>query len=246
MMTAKVKGLVRDESGVIGVNLTAPNMKTAIFVIRGTAPYVHNAFSARAQQKMAATQKAGGQARSRKERAPKDFERDCKDATHFSLEGWEGIPATSFRNAMISACRLVSFKMTLAKMSVFVVADGYDRTDGTPLIKVTKGKPSMIVSPVRNSDGSTDLRARPQWKPGWEATVRVEYDNDQFSAEDVANLLMRVGRQVGIGSGRPDSRMSNGLGWGTFEITNRKDERVNHASTKQRCVAKNKRETKTN
>jgi hypothetical protein len=30
--------------------------------------------------------------------------------------------------------------------------------------------------------------------------------------------MHRVGAQVGIGEGRPDSKNSTGMGWGTFEI----------------------------
>ena len=36
--------------------------------------------------------------------------------------------------------------------------------------------------------------------------------------QDVTNLLMRVGQQVGIGEGRPDSKNSAGMGWGTFNV----------------------------
>jgi hypothetical protein len=46
----------------------------------------------------------------------------------------------------------------------------------------------------------------------------VVYDADQFTLEDVSNLLARAGMQVGIGEGRPDSKMSAGMGWGTFRI----------------------------
>jgi hypothetical protein len=35
---------------------------------------------------------------------------------------------------------------------------------------------------------------------------------------DIANLIARVGLQVGIGEGRPDSKQSAGLGFGLFEI----------------------------
>jgi hypothetical protein len=56
------------------------------------------------------------------------------------------------------------------------------------------------------------------WEPGWSAKVRVTFDLDQFSLQDVGNLMMRVGRQVGIGEGRPDSRNSAGMGWGLFDI----------------------------
>ena len=37
---------------------------------------------------------------------------------------------------------------------------------------------------------------------------------------DVVNLIARVGIQVGIGEGRPDSKMSAGLGYGLFELVN--------------------------
>ena len=53
----------------------------------------------------------------------------------------------------------------------------------------------------------------------WSATVRVKFDADMFSLSDVINLFMRAGQQVGIGEGRPDSKKSHGMGWGTFHVT---------------------------
>jgi hypothetical protein len=58
---------------------------------------------------------------------------------------------------------------------------------------------------------------RPLWRK-WSADVRIRFDEDQFALIDVTNLLARAGVQVGIGEGRPNSRMSPGIGWGTFEI----------------------------
>jgi hypothetical protein len=52
----------------------------------------------------------------------------------------------------------------------------------------------------------------------WSAHVKIRWDADQFSLEDVTNLLARVGAQVGICEGRPDSRNSPGQGWGLFEV----------------------------
>ena len=52
--------------------------------------------------------------------------------------------------------------------------------------------------------------------------MRVRFDADQFTLTDVANLLMRVGMQVGIGEGRPFSKNSNGMGWGLFDLKNGK------------------------
>lgn len=198
--------------------ISAPKLRIAEFTIVGSAPYVQNAFSGRAKDDMHKTQEAGSQAKKGKKREPKDFQQQYHDSMHKDAkEDWYGIPATSFRCAMISACRLAGFKMTLAKLSVFVIADGYD-ADDTPLVRITKGKPQYAEHAVRNANGSADLRARGMWRPGWEAVVRVRFDEDQFSAKDVANLLTRVGFQVGIGAGRPDSRESAGMGWGLFEV----------------------------
>lgn len=196
------------------------NFVTAVFRIRGTSPYVQNKFSAKAMQMMHAKHEAGSQANKGKKREARDFKADYKAAMYQSAQGWHGIPAPSFRNAMISACRLAGFKMTHAKLSVFVKSDGYDKDKNghCPLVKIVKGKPFYSELPVRNATGVVDLRARPMWDEGWEADVTVKFDADQFSVEDVANLLNRAGQQVGVGEGRPDSKESNGMGWGTFEV----------------------------
>jgi hypothetical protein len=196
--------------------ISPPNIVEAEFRIVGTAPYVQNKFSAKARMQIHATQEAGTQSKSKRVREPKDFKANCEAATHRDLrEGWCGIPAPAFRNALISACRLVGFKMTHAKLSVFVLADGLDE-DGTPLVKI-EGESEYSEMAVRNDSGVVDIRARPMWRQ-WSASVRVRFDGDQFSLIDVANLLNRAGMQVGIGEGRPDSKDSNGVGWGTFEV----------------------------
>jgi hypothetical protein len=107
--------------------------------------------------------------------------------------------------------------MTIAKLAFFIEADGYN-SDGTPLIRITKGKPEMFITPARNDNGSMDLRARPKWEPGWEAVVRIRYDANMFSRTDAVNLLARAGMQNGIHEGRPGSKMSSGMGWGLFAI----------------------------
>lgn len=117
---------------------------------------------------------------------------------------------------MISACRTVGYKMTHAKLAAFVLADGFEEDDGTPLIRIY-GVPKRHTTYARNDNGSVDIRVRPMWET-WHAIVRVRFDADMFSPTDVVNLMMRVGMQVGIGEGRPDSKNSGGMGWGLFSI----------------------------
>ena len=203
------------------IRIKAINTCGAVFNIRGTAPLVMNKFSRKAKDQIEDTQAKGGDRGKKKARDKKDFGECYKQAMHISEEGWIGIPASAFRAAAISACRLVGFKMTIAKMSIFIMADGLDADEGTPLVKITSGKPEEYRAHVRNATGVVDLRIRPMWRK-WEATLRVNYDGDQFELADVYNLISRVGQQVGLLEGRPDSKMSSGLGFGLFEIVNKK------------------------
>lgn len=198
------------------VAIRPPKFERAVFKIKGVTPFVQSRFANRqgVMDKMA----EGGTAKGKKVRNARDFDDDYKKAMYISTDGWNGIHAASFRNAMISACRLVGFRMTLAKLSVFVEADGFSKEEGTPLVKII-GKPERMDAAVRNATGVMDIRSRPMWRE-WSAQVRVRFDADQFTLQDVTNLMSRVGMQVGIGEGRPDSRESAGMGWGLFEIVN--------------------------
>lgn len=199
------------------VNIRPLRAKVVQFRIVGTAPYVQAKFSAKAKAAMREKHIAGSQAKKgTKVRESRDFDADYEGATHFSNEGWPGIPASAFRAALISACRLVGFKMTLAKLSLFIEADDFDEDDGTPLVKIEGTREKMEMH-ARNQTGVCDLRVRPMWRK-WSAIIRIRFDEDQFSVTDVTNLMVRVGAQVGIGEGRPDSRESAGLGWGLFTL----------------------------
>jgi hypothetical protein len=205
------------------VSIKPPNMMRVAIGIRGNAPLMINRFSQKALTQMQEKQAAGSEATKGRKREKKDFDEAFVGAMHISRQGWHGISAGAFRNAMISACRLVGFKMTIAKMSVFIEADGYDRDDGTPLVRILSadlGEADMPIKSImaaRNATGVIDLRTRPRWDE-WGVILRIRFDGDQFSPTDIVNLLARVGGQCGIGEGRPDSKMSAGIGFGTFDL----------------------------
>jgi hypothetical protein len=198
------------------VTISAPRIHTATFRLVGTAPFVQARFSAKAKQAMMDKMAAGSTAKGKKIREARNFDQDCKDAMHIGIDGRSGIPAGAFRAAMISACRTVGFKMTVAKLSIFVAADTFDAVDGVPLVHLN-GTWERLDMHTRNQTGVADIRVRPMWREWW-LDLRVQYDEDQFTLSDVANLLMRAGIQVGVGEGRPDSKSSTGLGFGTFRI----------------------------
>jgi hypothetical protein len=204
------------------VQIRAPNLQTAEFAICGTAPLVVHRFSRKVQQGMLEKMEAGGNARSAKgKREAVDLDDVMEAGKYRSKEGWEGFNASGVRMAMISACRLVGFKMVLAKLSVFVVEDGRDAEEPqVPLVRIY-GKARRMEAWARVETGTAYMTVRPCYDE-WSAKLRIRFDGDQFTLTDVTHLLTRVGAQVGICEGRPDSKNSAGMGWGTFEVEAKK------------------------
>lgn len=201
------------------VTIPAPNFETATFIIEGTAPLVIHRFSAKTKEQMKQKMETGKPSSSKKNRDAKKTDDLFKEARYVSKEGWDGFHAAAIRNAMISACRLVGFKMTLAKLSLFVEADGRDAEEPQiPLIRII-GKAVKQEDMARVETGLPYVAVRAAYFD-WKAKVRVRWDQDQFTLQDVSNLLSRVGQQVGICEGRPDSPNSAGMGWGLFDVAN--------------------------
>jgi hypothetical protein len=199
------------------VEIKAPDFRMAEFNIVGTAPYVQLRFTEKAKAKMIADMSEGsGKKRGKKVQEPRIFEGEFEGAMYQATDGWRGIPAASFRCAMIAACRVSGMVMTQAKLLVFIEEDGFDDVDGVPLVKIA-GSPERFDYYVRNSNGGCDIRVRAKWQE-WSAKLRVKYDASFITLQSVTNLLVRAGLQVGVGEGRPFSRMSAGMGWGTFKV----------------------------
>ena len=199
----------------IKVSISAPNIQTAVLRIVGETPLVMHRFWKKTElEREYATQKSKSKS---KNKDPRNYEQEYLAARHVSEDGWVGFPVAAFRNAAVAACRLCGYQMVKAKLSIFVEADGLDDLDAAPLVKLDAGDPECHIAAVRNSDLSPGIRARPMWRD-WAFNLRVSYDGDQFTVQDVVNLFARVGRQVGIGEGRPSSSKSCGLGWGLFRI----------------------------
>lgn len=234
MATSRTKANAAEAADV----LVAPNnnkhiaispvrFQYARFELNGVedVPLVIHRFSQKLKQEMKTKMETGKAASSRKNRSPKDTDQSYNDARYRSREGWDGFNAAAIRKAMISACRLTNFKMVLAKLSIFVEKDGVDKDEPQiPLIRII-GDPVKQEDMARVATGEPYVTVRPAYF-NWKAFVTVRWDADQFTLEDVTNLLMRVGQQVGICEGRPDSKNSSGMGWGLFEIR-KPDELVN-------------------
>ena len=206
------------------VVISPPNFQSAKIRIKGApySSYVSNAFSQKAIEEMMRKQLEGSRAKKGEKRQPKNFDAVYRGGLHIAQQrkgdkgGWYGIPASGIRNALVSACSISGFFMTKGKKCLFVEAEGFDTVTGQPLVRLY-GEPTRRDLPVTLASGTTDILPRPMFDE-WYATPIITWDADMFSANDVLNLMARAGRQIGIGAGRPDSKNSTGMGWGTFIV----------------------------
>jgi len=199
------------------VTIKAPNIQVAEFEIKGTAPLVIHRFS----KKVLPDPDVPKPKNTRRTQDHPTSDERFNQARYISKDGWDGFHAGAIRAAMISACRLANFKMTLARLSIFVIQDGWDAEEPQiPLVRIF-GEAVKQMDVCRVETGQPYINARPAYHE-WSSNVKIKFDGDQFTIDDVYNLLSRVGQQVGICEGRPDSKKSAGMGWGLFEVTNAK------------------------
>lgn len=199
------------------VTIKPPNFGIAEFRVKGIAPLVIHRFSAKTKEQMKQKMETGKPSSSKRQREARSTDDLYEEARYRSAEGWDGFNASSIRAALISACRLVGFKMTLAKLSLFVEADGADALEPQiPLIRIY-GDAIKQEDMARVETGQPYVTVRAAYHE-WSSKIRIRFDADQFTVTDVGNLISRVGLQVGIGEGRPDSKNSAGMGWGLFTI----------------------------
>jgi len=200
------------------ISIPAPHIDEARLTIIGTAPLVIHRFSAKTKNQLKTNMETGPVGGRRRKREATDTDDLFEASRYRAKQGWDGFHAAAIRLAMIAACRLVDYKMTLAKMSLFVVADGWDATEPQiPLVRILGAKATKQEDMARVSNGNPYVTVRAAYHD-WRANLVLRYDADQFTLDDVSNLLMRAGQQVGICEGRPFSKDSAGMGWGTFKL----------------------------
>ena len=193
--------------------------------ILGTAPLVVSRFSEKARRMMLDAQQGR-----KKVKEVRDPEADFYAARHRigDGEGWDGFPAPGLKGAIVGGARFFQdrkLNMTLLKQSVLVMGEGDDM-----LVPIMAGEgkrygadvePVMREDLVRNATGVADFRFRPQYMP-WHMDLQILYVPTLMSIETVI-ALVDAGGFVGIGEGRPGSRMSQTGTWGTFEVDMSRD-----------------------
>jgi hypothetical protein len=178
---------------------------TAVLTVEGSSIMVQHKWSEKAKEMMR-QKKAGRKTKTREVCNP---EKEARDATYFTADGQYGIPVTALKKAIIGAAHKdLGIEKTLVRKSVFIRC-----SDPGGVLPIRCDEPIIREDPVRVGAGSADLRYRPQFDK-WECDVEIEFDEDNLTLEDLANLINRAGFGVGILEFRPEK----GGEWGRFRI----------------------------
>ena len=187
--------------------------------INGIAPLVIRAWDQKTKQQMA--DKAQGRQKV-KSRDPVDPEAVFNGARYISEEGWDGIPASAFKGALVEAVSCydlpkTEFSMTLAKKTFFVLADGTCRLSGRDLVRIEGAKPEVYKLMQPTSGGGPYMSYRPIYRQ-WRCRLRIQYNSARIDAQGVLNLLATAGYWVGVGEHRPASKESRTGAMGRWSI----------------------------
>jgi hypothetical protein len=182
-----------------GVSLKSIKQCEMELRIKGTTPLIHHNWDEKTKEMM--RQKHAGV--KTKKRDVRDPDAEFRAATHKTAEGVYGFPSGGIKKCLLNAAHKdIGIEKTLLRKSLFIIADD-DSVTGEPICFLDADNPIMREDVVRVGQGSTDLRYRPEFKD-WAITLKIQYDAEALTVDNVLNLFQRAGFGVGIGEWRPE------------------------------------------
>ena len=187
-----------------------PSTNHELFVIiEGVSPLLIHRFGLKAKREILARQKKKARLGKEKRNHWEEFWDAMYYRPHPDGSISYGFPVLAFMKAMTRQSKhLEGFSMTDFRSAVTVASH-----DEHPLAWVW-GDLHMHVTQVRVKQ-SADIRFRPCLM-NWGALICIYYDGNLLSQEQIIGLLLRAGKQTGVGDWRPEKE---GM-YGKFQIKN--------------------------
>lgn len=173
------------------------NIQTLVLTLVGDSALISHAWSERVKKAMLDKQLGVPDVG----REKKDPQRDYEESLYKLPNGKNGFPAVAFKSAAVNACRFVEgVKMTEARGAFHIVGD---------MVEII-GEPSMREDMVKVGMGASDIRYRAEFKR-WKAKIKIRYNANAVSQEQVVNLFNVSGFGIGVGDWRPERDGSFGM-----------------------------------
>lgn len=188
------------------------NKKVMEVTIAGDTDYKSHAWSEKAKKQMLDKQMK----KAKQGKTAKDPEQDYRDSLYWldkrgnripvrnidpAKHGMFGIRTISFKAAAVRAATDVGLKMTDTRRAFHILGE---------FVPIEYGELKMDESMVIIGNGVADLRYRGVFVD-WSCKLRIQYNADLFSTEQIVNLLNTAGFGVGVGEHRVERNGSNGM-----------------------------------
>lgn len=198
------KKKVESEVKEINVSLQLNTIKVPI---KGIAPLIMSRFDEKSQQEI--EESAPGKAKQGKKKIRTPEEQYEKSIYYLSDGKTCGMPAVSFKAAMVRAAQVV-YDMQLVKTRTLfrVIADDPD----TGLVKIN-GSHRMRSDMVRV--GTINKVASPRYRaefPEWSTVLTIQYVAGQLTEEQIVAFVNAAGFCCGVGEWRPEKSASGSFG----------------------------------
>ena len=181
----------------------------------GDTPLIVHSWSPKAKKEMLDKQmkKAGAG-----QKKAKDPYKDFMESLYVLDDGTCGFPSVGFKAAAVTACTSVGGITKVAARQAFHVVGEHTIVHGAfegvkmrqDLVMIQGFPPEMREDMVRIAMGTADLRYRGEYWP-WLVTVKVRYNTNVLSEEQIVNLFNTAGFGVGVGEWRAERDGQHGL-----------------------------------
>lgn len=184
---------------VVTETIVLPQLKIGLLQIRliGDSPLICHAWSKKAKQEMLDKQMK----KAKQAKQAKNPEQDFEDSL-YRLDGDKyGFPAVAFKSAAVDACSHVEGVTKVSARGAFHIIGDMVEIEGTPTMREDMVKIAM---------GTADIRYRGEFRT-WAATIRLRYNQNSLSPEQIINLFNVAGFGIGVGEWRPQRDGSFGM-----------------------------------
>jgi len=173
------------------------NIQLTEFALIGDSPLICHAWSTKAKDMILGKQMH----QPTEAKAAKDPEQEFFDSLYPLSEGGYGFPAVAFKSAAVDACSHVSKITKVVARGAFHIIG-----DMVPII----GTPTPRSDMVRIGMGTADIRIRGEFRT-WSVVLRIRYNANVLSAEQIVHLFNTAGFAIGVGEWRPQREGSFGM-----------------------------------
>lgn len=178
------------------------NLSVVSFKITGTSPLLMDKFPDEAKKQI--TEKQMGKSQTKKK--PRDIEKEMQEAVHKTQEGDIGFPAIGFKAGLIESTSFIGDKFFSKKLLKGIQI--INSVDG--LVPIKFKKQDILEHSIQSNTKYT-----PQFHE-WNCILQIQFDENNISKQDLANLINYAGFYYGVGIWSP--RCKSGGNYGMYKL----------------------------